>query len=72
MNCVSESMYNNVTTVRNPPTPVSTNASNLFEMSPESQRHIPPTSDTVQTKPFPIRGKFCSVFAEKAKLFFSF
>lgn len=26
-------------------------------MSPESKRHVPPTSDTIQTKPFPIRGK---------------
>uniref|UniRef100_A0A1B6DGN2 6-phosphofructo-2-kinase domain-containing protein n=1 Tax=Clastoptera arizonana TaxID=38151 RepID=A0A1B6DGN2_9HEMI len=26
-------------------------------MSPESKRHFPPTSDTIQTKPFPIRGE---------------
>lgn len=28
-----------------------------YSMSPEAKRHIPPTSDTIQTKPFPIRGK---------------
>lgn len=26
-------------------------------MCPEVNRHAPPSSDTVQTKPFPIRGK---------------
>uniref|UniRef100_A0A8D8WLR0 6-phosphofructo-2-kinase/fructose-2,6-bisphosphat ase n=1 Tax=Cacopsylla melanoneura TaxID=428564 RepID=A0A8D8WLR0_9HEMI len=53
-NCTSEPIYNNVTNARSPCTSV---GSNLFELSPESQRHIPPTSDTVQTKPFPIRGE---------------
>lgn len=28
-----------------------------LDMSPASQRHTPPTSDTIQTKPFPIRGE---------------
>lgn len=32
-------------------------SNNDFSMSPETKRHIPPTSDTIQTKPFPIRGK---------------
>lgn len=26
-------------------------------MSPESKRHVPPNTDTIQTKPFPVRGK---------------
>lgn len=26
-------------------------------MSPESKRHVPPNTDTIQTKPFPIRGE---------------
>lgn len=26
-------------------------------MSPETKRLLPPTTETVQTKPFPIRGK---------------
>lgn len=26
-------------------------------MSPETKRCVPPTTDTIQTKPFPIRGK---------------
>lgn len=27
-------------------------------MCPEVNRHIPPPSDVIQTKPFPVRGKF--------------
>lgn len=27
-------------------------------MSPETKRLLPPNTETVQTKPFPIRGKF--------------
>ncbi|KAL1137606.1 hypothetical protein AAG570_009302 [Ranatra chinensis] len=27
------------------------------DISPETKRHIPPTSETIQTKPFPIRGE---------------
>ncbi|XP_075236971.1 6-phosphofructo-2-kinase/fructose-2,6-biphosphatase isoform X4 [Lycorma delicatula] len=32
-------------------------SNNDFSMSPETKRHVPPTSDTIQTKPFPIRGE---------------
>lgn len=28
-------------------------------MAPETQRHLPPNTDTIQTKPFPVRGMFC-------------
>ncbi|KAI5744443.1 hypothetical protein M8J76_002304 [Diaphorina citri] len=52
MNCVPDPMFNNVNN-----TAKNSVSNNLFEMSPESQRHIPPSSDTVQTKPFPIRGE---------------
>lgn len=28
-----------------------------IKMCPEVNRHIPPPSDVIQTKPFPVRGK---------------
>lgn len=31
-------------------------------MSPETKRLLPPNTETVQTKPFPIRGKFFCKF----------
>lgn len=36
-------------------------SNNDYSMSPETKRHIPPTSDTIQTKPFPIRGKLNNI-----------
>ncbi|OWR45392.1 hypothetical protein KGM_200839 [Danaus plexippus plexippus] len=33
-------------------------------MSPETQRLLPPTSETIMTKPFPIRVTIVSVYGE--------
>lgn len=31
-------------------------------MSPETKRLLPPTTETIQTKPFPIRGKLYYIY----------